>query len=95
MVATASSKILLVFRCGHEYVFTHGQIQMLTVTLSTTAITLFDRHNVKADDLAKEAAEWALLNNRMSGIVDLSAESDLSDFCRYYFRNATAVKRAC
>ena len=96
MVATESSTIALVFRCGQEYVFTYGQtLAMLTVTLSPTAITLFDRHNVKADDLAKQAAEWALFNNRMSGIVDLSAESDLSEFCRYYFRNEASAKRAC
>ena len=53
MVPHVSSKLWLVFRSGYEYVFTDGEAAMLTVTLSTTAITVFHRHNVHADELAR------------------------------------------
>ena len=46
MVSPVSSKLWMVFRGGYEYVFTDGEAAMLTVTLSTTAITVFHRHNV-------------------------------------------------
>ena len=74
----------------------HGETSMLTVTLSPTAITLFNQCHVKADDLAKQAAEWAQFINRTSGIVDLNTESnDLSEFCQYYFQNKALEKRVC
>lgn len=97
MVPSAFSQLLLVFRCGYEYVFTHPETtSMLTVTLSPAAINLFDVRHVQADTLAREAAEWALLNNRQNGNVDLSASSDdLSDFCTYYFQSEALAKRAC
>ena len=96
MLPMPSSKILLVFRYGYEYVFIHGETSMLTVTLSTTAINLFSRYNVESDDLAKQAAEWAVFEGRLSGIVDLGLESDdLSEFCRYYFHTEVLAKRAC
>ena len=96
MVPTPVSKIWLVFRHGYEYVFMHGETSMLTVTLSPTAITLFNQCHVKADDLSKQAAEWAQFINRTSGIVDLNTESnDLSAFCQYYFQNEALEKRVC
>jgi hypothetical protein len=96
MFPTSSSNMLLVFRYGYEYVFIHGETSMLTVTLSTTAINLFSRYNMESDDLAKQAAEWAVLEGRSSGIVDLGPESeDFSEFCRYYFHHEALAKRAC
>ncbi|MET0514213.1 MAG: hypothetical protein ABW047_02640 [Nitrospiraceae bacterium] len=69
---------------------------MLTVTLSTAAINLFNRYDVESDDLAKHAAEWALFEGRSSGMVDLGLESDdLLAFCRYYFHHKALAKRAC
>jgi hypothetical protein len=97
MIATGSSKTWLVFRGGYEYVFTHGEnTEFLSVTLSTTAISLFEKYNVIADDLAKQAAEWALVTKRTSGTVDFDpATDDLSEFCQYYFENQVLGKRAC
>ena len=95
MFPTSSSDMLLVFRYGHEYVFIHGETSMLTVTLSTTAINLFSRYNVESDDLAKQAAEWAVFEGRSSGMVDFGPESeDLSAFYRYYFHHEVLAKRA-
>ena len=96
MVPTASSKIWLVFRYGYEYVFMHGENFYADRDALPTAITLFNQYHVKADDLAKQAAEWAQFNNRTSGIVDLSTESnDFSEFCQYYFQNEALEKRVC
>lgn len=95
MVAMASPKILLVFRCGHEYVFAHGQtMAMLTVMLSPTTINVFD--NAHADDLAKQVAEWALCNDPRRQTVDLTVKgAELSAFYRYYFDNESLAKQAC
>lgn len=97
MGTSASSTILLVFRCGYEYVFTHGQpMATLVVMLSSTALNLFDRHKLKADDLAKQVAEWALFDDPTREAVDLSVEGeDLSAFCHYYFTHAQMAERAC
>jgi hypothetical protein len=97
MITTGSSETWLVFRCGYEYVFTHGETtNTLTVTLSTTAISLFEKCNMTADDLAKQAAEWALSIKRTSGTVDFSTSTDdLSEFCLYCFGNEKLGKRAC
>jgi hypothetical protein len=97
MITMGSSETWLVFRGGHEYVFTHGEFaEVLTVTLSTSAINLFEKYNVTANDLAKQAAEWALYIKRTSGTVDFSTTTDdLSEFCRYYFGNEMLRKRAC
>ena len=96
MVNQHSSTIWLVFRCGHEYVFTHeGSTAIVTVTLSTNAVHLFRQCSIQANDLAKHAAEWALFTNRANGIVDFSpATDDLSEFCQYYFGNEALEKRA-
>ena len=78
MVPPVSSKLWMVFRGGYEYVFTDGEAAMLTVTLSTTAITDFHRHNVHADELATHAAEWAIGTHRANGAVDLGEANDLT-----------------
>jgi hypothetical protein len=79
----------LVFRGELEYVFTHGENgDFVTVTLSTVAIRLFHRSRLTADNLAKQAAEWALLLKPGRKMVDFShGTSDLSEFSRYYFAN--------
>jgi hypothetical protein len=96
MIATGSSTAWLVFRGGYEYVFTHGDtMEFLAVMLSATAISLFDQYNVTADELAKQAAEWALLVRRTSRTVDLGPDADdFLQFCRYYFDTEALRKRA-
>jgi hypothetical protein len=94
--ARQSSQLCLVFRGGHEYVFTHGETtKLLTVTLSNTAIKLFDKYEVTADDLAKQAVEWALVTKRGGGTIDFRTTEDLSEFCQYYFENEALEQRVC
>ena len=95
MVSHVSSKLWLVFRSGYEYVFTDGEAAMLTVTLSTTAITVFHRHHVHADELAKHAAEWAIGIQGANGAVDLGEANDLWKFCQYYFHHEKLEKQVC
>ena len=95
MVPPVSSKLWMVFRGGYEYVFTDGEAAMLTVTLSTTAITVFHSHNVHADELATHAAEWAIGTHRANGAVDLGEAGDLLKFCQYYFHHEKLEKLAC
>ena len=78
MIPTVSSEAWLVFRGGYEYVFTNGETtDTLTVILSTTAINRFEKYNVTAEDLAKQAAEWALFIKRRSGTVDFRTATDV------------------
>ena len=95
MVPHVSSKLWMVFRGGYEYVFTDGEAAMLTVTLSTTAMTVFHRHSVHADELAKHAAEWAIGIHRVNGAVNLGEADDLLKFCQYYFQHEKLEKRVC
>lgn len=94
MVSGSAVRLLLVFRCGGEYVFVNSNTKtMVTVTLSTTAINMFLRENLTPDDLARHAAEWASLGPQAS--VDLTISEDLSEFCRYYFANEKLARQAC
>ena len=94
MVSGSAVRLLLVFRCGGEYVFVNSNTKtMVTVTLSTTAINMFLRENLTPDDLARCAAEWASLGPQAS--VDLTVGEDLSEFCRYYFANEKLARQAC
>jgi len=96
IAATGSSKTCLVFRGGYEYVFTHGETtSVLTVTLSHTAIKIFEKYDVTADHLAKQAAEWAAVIKKPGGTVDFRTSDDLSGFCQYYFENEALAKHAC
>lgn len=91
-----ANPLLLVFRCGTEYVFVNTKTnKMIAVTLSAAAMNLFDRENVHADDLAREAAEWAQLAERPAAQVDMTDSDDLSEFCRYYFHDRLLARQAC
>jgi hypothetical protein len=97
IMTMVSSETWLVFRGGYEYVFAQGETtDTLTVTLSTAAINMFEKYNVTPDDLAKQAAEWAVSMKRWSGTVDFSAASDdLLEFCQFFLANEAVRKRAC
>jgi hypothetical protein len=94
---TGASAPQLVFRGGLEYVFTHGEnAEFVTVSLSLVAIRLFEQSHLTADNLAKQAAEWALLIKPGNRKVDFSAASgDLSEFCQYYFERHAVTHHAC
>ena len=86
------------FRSGHDYVFINGDARdLLTVTVSAAALSLFEQFGMTAEDVAKSAAEWALGTNRRTGMVDFSTATtdDLSEFCRYYFGDESRRQRAC
>ena len=92
---SSSRRLFLVFRCGTEYIFIDNETHaMLAVTLSTTAINMFHHEGLVPDDLARQAAEWALFHQSNHN-VDLTAEADLSQFCHYYFSSDTLSKQAC
>ena len=96
MVSNNSSRLLLVFRCGAEYVFVDNETRaMMTVTLSTTAINIFRRETLTPDDLARRAAEWALLTHDEDSSVNLTVDEDLAQFCQHYFSNEAIEKQAC
>jgi hypothetical protein len=97
MVTTNSSETCLVFRCGNEYVFTHGEAAgILIVTLSTTATKMLRKYDVSEEELARQAAEWLVFTKRSNGAVDFTSSSDdLSEFRQYFFTNERLCKRAC
>jgi hypothetical protein len=96
MTSSNSTRLLLVFRCGGEYVFIDNESKtMVTVTLSVTAVNMFLREDLTPDNLARQAAEWALATPRAYGSVDLTVTEDLSEFCRYYFSNDKLARQAC
>jgi hypothetical protein len=96
MVSNNSPRLLLVFRCGAEYVFVDNETRaMMTITLSTAAINVFRREDLTPDDLARRAAEWALLTHDPDSSVDLTVDEDLSQFCQYYFSSEALAKQAC
>jgi hypothetical protein len=84
---TAKHGIQLVFRSGLEYVFAYGSSTgMLTVMLSSEAIALFKTHHIGADELARRAAEWALLRGRPHSRVNLGLQhEELAALYWYYY----------
>ena len=93
-----SLQVWLVFRSGHHYVFINGEARdLLTVTLSAAALSLFEQYDVTAEDVAKSAAEWAFAIKKRTGMVDFSTAvtDDLSEFCRYYFGDESRRRCAC
>ena len=67
-----SLQVWLVFRSGHHYVFINGEARdLLTVTLSAAALSLFEQYDMTAENVAKSAAEWAFAIKR-TGMVDFS-----------------------
>ena len=75
------------FRGGEEYVFAYGSSNgMLTVALSSEAIALFKSHHIGVDELARRAAEWALLRGHASGTVALGLQhEELAAFYWYFY----------
>lgn len=84
---TAGRGMQLVFRSGTQYIFAYSSsADTLTVTLSSEAIALFQSHHVAADELARKAAEWALLQGHTNGRVDLTLKNDeLADFYWHFY----------
>lgn len=91
---TARQGIQLVFRGGMEYVFAYGSSSgMLTVALSSEAIALFKSHRIGADELARRAAEWALLRGRASGTETLGFHDEEFAAFYWYFYETHAIDR--
>jgi hypothetical protein len=96
MRAGSPTHILLVFRGGNEYVFVDNEVKAtVCVTLSTTAIHMFQREGLSPDELARQVTEWVLVSRQKNGSADLTTSEDLSDFCQYYFSNKSLEKQAC
>jgi hypothetical protein len=68
---------------------------MVTVTLSTPAIDTFQRDELTADDLARHAAEWALLTQRRGAHVDFTRNDLVSAFRRYFFQEQATARQSC
>jgi hypothetical protein len=91
---TARQGVHLVFRGGEEYVFAYGSSNgMLTVALSSEAIALFKSHHIGADELARRAAEWALLRGRVSGTVTLGLQHEEFAAFYWYFYHCQPIDR--
>jgi hypothetical protein len=86
MQSSHVTDLTLVFQSAGKYVFVNtGTDRMLTVTLSATAISVFRKRNLGPDDVARRAAEWAVLTRQSTGHINLTIDKDLSPFCQYYF----------
>ena len=81
--------VLLLFRGGYEFKFSYGpSIQTLTIVLSSAAVNLWGTHDVKDDQLAKIAAEWALLCGRTGKQVHLGIPAEeFADFYLYFCKH--------
>lgn len=78
--------VSLLFRGGYEFKFSYGpSIQIITIVLSSAAVNLWGTHDVTDDQLAKIAAEWALLCGHKDGQVHLGIPSEqFADFYLYF-----------
>ncbi len=78
--------VLLLFRGGYEFKFSYGpSIHTITIVLSSAAVNLWGTHDVTDDQLAKIAAEWALLCGHTSKQVHLGIPADeFADFYLYF-----------
>ena len=81
--------VLLLFRGGYEFKFSYGpSIQTITIVLSSAAVNLWSTHDVKDDQLAKIAAEWALLCGRTDKQVHLGIPAEeFADFYLYFCKH--------
>ncbi len=80
--------VILLFRGGYEFKFSYGpSVQTITIVLSSAAVNLWSTHDVKDDQLAKIAAEWALLCGHTSRQVHLGIPAEeFADFYLYFCR---------
>lgn len=78
--------VILLFRGGYEFKFSYGpSIRTITIVLSSAAVNLWSTHNVNDDQLAKLAAEWALLCGRTERQVHLGIPAEeFADFYLYF-----------
>lgn len=81
----AAGRVQLVFRLAHEYVLTNDPYQSaITVVLPAGSIALCQTYGLDAEDLAKQAAEWALLSGNSSDTLTLAPErQEFLDFTDY------------
>ena len=78
--------VILLFRGGYEYKFSYGpSIQTLNIVLSSAAVNLWGTHDVSDDQLAKIAAEWALLCGHTSRQIHLGIPAEEFADCYLYF----------
>lgn len=78
--------VILLFRGGYEFKFSYGpSIQTISIVLSSAAVNLWSTHDVNDDQLAKIAAEWALLCGHTSRQVHLGIPAEeFADFYLYF-----------
>jgi hypothetical protein len=78
--------VILIFRGGYEYKFCYGpSIQTISIVLSSAAVNLWGTHGVSDDQLAKIAAEWALLCGHTTRPIHLGIPAEDFADCYLYF----------
>ena len=80
---------MLLFRGGYEFKFSYGpSIQTITIVLSSASVNLWGTHDVNEEQLAKMAAEWALLCGRADKQIHLGIPAEeFADFYLYFCRH--------
>ena len=81
--------VMLLFRGGYEFKFSYGpSIQTITIVLSSASVNLWGTHDVNEEQLAKMAAEWALLCGRADKQIHLGIPAEeFADFYLYFCRH--------
>lgn len=81
--------VILLFRGGYEFKFSYGpSIQTITIVLSSAAVNLWSTHDVKEDQLAKIAAEWALLCGHTGRQIHLGIPAEeFADLYLYFCKH--------
>ena len=75
--------VIPLFRGGHEFKFSYGpSTHTITVVLSSASVNLWGTHGVNEEQLAKMAAEWALLCGNIKKPVHLGLPSE--EFAEFY-----------
>ena len=81
--------VMLLFRGGYEFKFSYGpSLQTITIILSSASVNLWGTHDVNDEQLAKLAAEWALLCGRADRQVHLGIPAEeFADFYLYFCKH--------